>query len=30
MMKEYEIARDIFKENGYELDRDYELDVIGI
>lgn len=25
-----EIARDIFKENGYDLDRDYELDVIGI
>lgn len=24
----YEIAKDIFKENGYDLDRDYELDII--
>ena len=24
----YEIAKDIFKENGYDLDRAYELDII--
>lgn len=26
----YEIARDIFKEDGYDLDRAYELDVIDV
>lgn len=25
----YEIARSIFKESGYDLDRAYELDIIG-
>lgn len=24
----YEIAKDIFKESGYDLDRAYELDII--